>query len=234
MRPSLLMLAFVALLWSCTDDGKKPATDNSNTDATTEETNTSNSEAATTTANTNPETEEKVTETQVTQEQASLMNRLRGYDGNISAVRPLEAKAIKDLMPQKLAGLSIYENEGETNLGFDAPTTFVVTIYRDGYDIIKIAVTDTGGSPSTIMAVAPWANQNLSKETSRGFDRTTTYKKFPAHERYNTEAKIGVFEYIMDMRYVIAMDGKNQTVEQMRAAADELNLDRLIAMGKKK
>ncbi|MEO0775763.1 MAG: hypothetical protein AAF146_04345 [Bacteroidota bacterium] len=233
MKMSLMALAAVLLLWSCTGDAAQNG-EGAAAEPTTMESSADNAAPTTNTAEPGTDTTERVERMPVTQEQADLMNRLRGYDGNISPVRPLPAEDIKALMPTKLVGLAIYENEGETNLGFDSPTTFVVAIYRDGYEIIKIAVTDTGGSPSTMMAVAPWANQNLNRETARGFDRSTTYKKYPAHERYNTEAKVGVFEYVMDMRYVVSMDGKNQTVEQMRAAADELNLDRLIEMGKKK
>ena len=160
-------------------------------------------------------------------QQLELQNKLRGYSGDIASIAPFTVDQIKELMPDKLGGLFIYENEGETSAALGAPATFVVTIYRENYNIIKIAVTDTGNSPSTILASAQWANQNISKNRENGFDRTTTYKDYPAHEQYNQVTKVGVFEYIIDHRFVVSCQGKNLTIEQMRAAMDELNLDRL-------
>lgn len=166
-------------------------------------------------------------ETQLNMEQVELQNKMRGYAGNIASVAPISADQIKGLMPDKLGGLFIYENEGETNAALGAPATFVVTIYRENYNIIKIAVTDTGGAPATILATAQWSNQNLDRNLPNGFDRTTTFEGRPAHEQFNNQTKVGVFEYIIDHRFVVSCQGKNLTIDQMRAMMKELNLDRL-------
>lgn len=166
------------------------------------------------------------------QNQADLQNKLRGYSGDIPSVAPVSVDEIKALMPDNLAGLFIYENEGETSAALGAPATFVVTIYREKYNIIKIAVTDSGRAPATILAAAQWANQNINRNSEKGFDRTTTYKGYPAHEQYNNRTKVGMFEYIIDDRFIISCQGKNRTIEQMRAAMDELDLDRLKSLVK--
>lgn len=163
-------------------------------------------------------------------EQAELQNKMRGYSGNIASVTPLGVDQIKELMPTTLSGLFVYENEGETSMALGAPATFVVAIYREEHDILKVAVTDSGGSPSTILAAAQWSNQNISKNSEKGFDRTTTYRGHPAREKYNNQTKVGVFEYIIDHRYIVSCQGKNITIEQMRAAMDELNLERLKSL----
>ncbi len=168
----------------------------------------------------------------LTMSQAELQNKLRGYSGEVPSVAPFTADQIKELMPDKLAGLFIYENEGESSAALGAPATFVVTIYRENYNIIKIAITDSGAAPATILAAAQWSNQNINKNSANGFDRTTTYKTYPAHEQYNNATKVGMFEYIIDHRFIVSCQGKNRTIEQMRAAMDELNLDRLKTLKK--
>lgn len=229
MKYPLILIAFALVLASC--NGKNGAAEVTDEATATTEKPAPNGAVPNSTPTVVEEGEEAPP---LTMEQAELQNRLRGYSGNIPSVAPIPAEDIKDLMPQKLAGLFLYENEGETNAALGAPTTFVVTIYRENYNIIKVSVTDTGGSTTTLMASAPWANQTLNKKNDRGFDRTTTYKRYPAHEQYNLEAKVGVFEYIIDSRYVISMQGKNNSIELMRQAADELNLDQLKALGAKR
>ncbi len=222
-----ILLLAVFTFSSCGDKGSSANVAASESPATTESPKSAVPNKSTTTQVDGEEGEYKNEASPLTMSQAELQNKLRGYSGNIPSVEPLTVDQIKALMPNKLAGLAIYENEGETSAALGAPATFVVTIYRENYNIIKVAVTDSGAAPATILAAAQWSNQNINKNSDNGFDRTTTYKGYPAHEQYNNQTKVGMFEYIIGHRFIVSCQGKNRTIEQMRAAMDELNLDRL-------
>lgn len=226
----MTLLAFMSLISCGKTDHSKVDKPDENTDTpakvNTPPANTSPAKAAENAPQTSG-TEQNETPVALNMEQVELQNKMRGYSGNISSVTPLTVDQIKSLLPKTLAGLFVYENEGETSAALGSPATFVVVIYRENYNIIKIAITDTGGSPSVVLAAAQWSNQNINRNSEKGFDRITTYKDHPAREKYNNQTKVGVFEYIIDHRYVISCQGKNLTIDQMKQAMDELNLERL-------
>ncbi|GGM75196.1 hypothetical protein GCM10010967_03460 [Dyadobacter beijingensis] len=149
--------------------------------------------------------------------------------GDREAVDPVDFRKLKDLLPEKLAGMSRTEATGEKSgaMGFTVSTA-QAKYQGSSDDRLNIEIVDTGGIAGvSTMALAAWSIAEIDKETTTGYERTTKIEGYKAFEKYNNESKSGEINVLVADRYVVNVEGDNVSVDQLKEALKGINLSDL-------
>lgn len=149
--------------------------------------------------------------------------------GDREAVDPVDFRKLKDLLPENLAGMSRTEATGEKTgaMGFTVSTAQAK--YKGSADeSLDIEIVDTGGIAGvSTMALAAWSIAEIDKETTHGYEKTTTLDGHKAFEKYDNESKSGEINVLVADRYVVNVEGDHVTVDQIKEALKGIDLGKL-------
>lgn len=151
--------------------------------------------------------------------------------GDRKAVDPVDFRKLKDLLPEQLAGLSRIEATGEKSgaMGFTVSTAQAK--YKGPDSSLDIEIVDTGGIAGvSTMALAAWSIADIDKETTTGYERTTSLDGYKAFEKYDNESKSGEINVLVADRYVVNVQGDNVSVEQLKEILKTIDLSKLGEM----
>jgi len=198
MHISCLILVFVCLLSSC--NGKK------------EEENEQESETSPTT-------------TKALQQFADKAKDIK----NKGTVDPVDFRKLKELLPEKAAGLKRIEATGEKSGAAGFTISRAEAKYGDnGETAAHIEIFDTGGIAGVgTMALAAWTMADIDKETSTGYEKTTTLEGYKGYEKYDSQSKSGELNVLVADRFVVNINGNNLSVEKLKSILTSLDLDKL-------
>jgi len=164
------------------------------------------------------------------QKQVDLKNIVRGKNP-AEEQKLLSVDQVQSLFPDGIGDMSIMNRGGETNSILSAPATFVKNEYRNGNQVARINFTDTGGSPRVLVGIANWSNQVINKDEKQFYERTRTFGGFPAYERVIRKSNANNFEYIIDNRWIFAIQSLNMPIEKVHEIAGFLNPNDLRKLG---
>ena len=149
--------------------------------------------------------------------------------GDRKAVDPIDFRKLKDLMPDKIAGLSRTEATGEKSgaMGFTVSTANAK--YKgSGDENMDIEIVDTGGIAGvSTMALAGWSMAEIDKETTTGYEKTTKLEGYKAYEKYDNDSKSGEVNLLVADRFVVNVQGDHITMDQLKDALKDLDLSKL-------
>ncbi|MCF0053150.1 hypothetical protein MUK70_20555 [Dyadobacter chenwenxiniae] len=149
--------------------------------------------------------------------------------GSREAVDPIDFRKLKELMPEKIGGMSRTEATGEKSgaMGFTVSTARAK--YKgDGDANLDIEIVDTGGIAGvSTMALAGWSMAEIDKETTTGYEKTTKIDGYKAFEKYDNEGKNGELNVLVADRFVVNVQGDHITVDQLKDALKDLDLAKL-------
>ncbi|MCE7067778.1 hypothetical protein [Dyadobacter sp. CY326] len=149
--------------------------------------------------------------------------------GDRKAVDPIDFRKLKDLMPEKIGGLSRTEATGEKSgaMGFTVSTANAK--YKgEGDESLDIEIVDTGGIAGvSTMALAGWSMAEIDKETTTGYEKTTKIEGYKGFEKYDNESKSGELNVLVADRFVVNVQGNNVSIDQLKGALKDLNLAKL-------
>ena len=144
-------------------------------------------------------------------------------------VNPVDFRKLKEFLPEKIAGFKRTEVSGEKNgaMGFTLSTA--EASYNGSNDAsIHLEILDTGGiAGAATMAMAAWTMADIDKESDTSYEKTTQLDGYKAFEKYDSQSKSGELNLLVADRYVVNVNGNNVTMEQMKNALADLNLNRL-------
>lgn len=149
--------------------------------------------------------------------------------GDREAVDPIDFRKLKDLLPEKLSGMSRTEATGEKSgaMGFTVSTA-QAKYKGDSNESLDIEIVDTGGIAGvSTMALAAWSIAEIDKETANGYERTTQIDGHKAFEKYDNQDKSGEINVLVGDRYVVNVQGDNVTVDQLKEALNGIDLGKL-------
>lgn len=152
--------------------------------------------------------------------QVDLRNILQGKkETTVQTTVPVAS--LQSVFPEQLNGLDRHKLGGEQNSILGHPCTFSSAEYRnvDGTQVVRIAITDTGGDPRSILGLCPWAVQVVNKDEETFYERTRTFGGFPAHERFIPSSQVSNFDYVVNKRYVVTIHGRNLPIETIHKMA---------------
>ncbi|MDQ6478475.1 hypothetical protein [Dyadobacter sp. LHD-138] len=148
---------------------------------------------------------------------------------NKEPVDPVDFRKLKELLPEKAAGLSRKEASGEKNGAMGFTISRAEAKYADESNAsVHVEIFDTGGVAGVAtMALAAWTMADIDKETETGYEKTTKIEGYKGYEKYNNESKSGEINVLVADRFVVNVNGDNVTMDQLKGILADMNLDKL-------
>ncbi|WP_254562772.1 hypothetical protein [Dyadobacter diqingensis] len=148
---------------------------------------------------------------------------------NKEPVDPVDFRKLKELLPEKAAGLSRKEASGEKNGAMGFTISRAEARYSDESNTsVHVEIFDTGGVAGVAtMALAAWTMADIDKETENGYEKTTKIEGYKGFEKYNNESKSGEINVLVADRFVVNVNGDNLTMDQLKSILADIDLDKL-------
>jgi len=145
---------------------------------------------------------------------------------------PINFREIKKVLPNRLAGMTMEDTEGQTRgfLGFKMST--VKGIYQSDDGQLNVKIVDVAGAGKLVSKVANWTDLDVDKESKDGYERTTVIDGYQAYEKYDSRRQKGQVALLVDDRFIIDIQGKNITERQLRDAMNDINIRKLKRLAK--
>jgi hypothetical protein len=151
----------------------------------------------------------------------------------IGAAQPVDFRKLRDWLPQNLGGLDRSGQMGEKTgaMGFSVARA-EAEYGQPGQAWIKTSITDLAAlGPMASMASLGWTSAEVDRETSTGYERTTTIQGNRALEKYDNKSRSGSASLMAGGRFLIEIEGQNIDATQIPAALKALDFNALQAIG---
>lgn len=146
-------------------------------------------------------------------------------------VDPIDFRKLKDMLPERAAGLERTEATGEKNGAMGFSLSQAQGKYESGEASLEIEITDTGGvGGMAMMGMAAWAMAEVDKETATGYEKTTRIDGYKAHEQYDNKRENGEVNVLVGDRFIVSVKGRKISMAQIKDTLDALNLAKLAKM----
>lgn len=122
-------------------------------------------------------------------------------------VEIIEAKKLKEFLPETLAGLKRTEFSSEKS-GIKG---WKVSTAKAGYEEegkrLDVVITDTGNLGGAFMGIANWAEVEIDRESNDGYERTTTIEGHKAIEKFDRNNQTGSLTLLIENRLILDIKG---------------------------
>jgi hypothetical protein len=166
-------------------------------------------------------------EKSVEQAMQEMQQALKG-DGEAAEV--IDFRQLKELLPEKLAGMERTEHTGEKvgMMGINMSTARAT--YRQGDQSLEASIIDFAGVGMALVGVAAWANMEFDRETDQGYERTGKIDGYKSFERYDSADKSGETSVLVADRFILAVSGTKVEARELEKAIQELNPKKLARL----
>jgi hypothetical protein len=161
-----------------------------------------------------------------------MQEAVKNMGGENGGAEPINFRELKELLPDKVAGMKSEEKTGETTGMMGMKISMARSEYRDGNKSIEITINDAAGIPAAMMGLASWANLSFDRESDNEVERTFTMDGYKAFEQYNFKEKSGTTAILVADRFVVNVEGRNVERDDIQDAAKELGLKKLEKQAK--
>jgi len=147
-------------------------------------------------------------------------------------ITAVTAASLKGQLPETLAGMTRTEASAERNQMMGVDMTIAESQYEGQNDAsISLTITDVGNMSGPMrMGMAGWAMAEYNRETDTGYEKTATFSGYKGMEEYNTESKSGTIRVFVADRFVIELDGSNVTIDTLKQALGQIDLQKIASM----
>ncbi|HRR09188.1 MAG TPA: hypothetical protein PLO56_10905 [Rhodothermales bacterium] len=185
------------------------------------------SEAEKTVQETTPAVQDLQSAAKEAQKALEGLSATQNGDGTAQQVDPVPFKDLQSVLPSNVGGAPQSNLEGEKvgMMGFNVSNAGAR--YESGDKSISIKITDTGNMKGFAMLGFAWINNNFEREDANGYERTTKINGNPSLEKYNQTNQDGEVSSLIGGRFVVSVDGRNVTAEELKAALASVNTGQL-------
>ncbi|NNE29159.1 MAG: hypothetical protein HKN16_05960 [Saprospiraceae bacterium] len=169
----------------------------------------------------------------LTESQLALKRHLGDPNQNAQVATLITAEDLISLYPTSMGDLSLFDQGGEISESLGQPATLTRTIYRKGNNVARVNLIDTGGHPGSLLATAHWGPRGIHREAENLLEQTRTFRGFPAFQRWLPKLQQSNFEYVIDNRFVVSIQGKNIDMAQVEEIAKFLSPAKIRRLAKK-
>ena len=153
------------------------------------------------------------------------------------ATGPVDFNKLKEMLPEKLAGLTRKEATAErTGFGNVKVSTALATYKGDDNNRdapeVSLQIFDYGPNSMLIQGMTAWTKTNVDRESDDGFSKSLKIQDQPAIQDYLNVGKAGQMQVLVGERFLVSISTANLSVEQFKKLGDELKLKELAALGK--
>ncbi|HWI19222.1 MAG TPA: hypothetical protein VNT81_15820 [Vicinamibacterales bacterium] len=159
----------------------------------------------------------------------SMANALNAAGGDGKPVEPVSFQTLQAQLP-KVSGWEMKEPEGE-RMTMPVPFSQIETRYTKDSARIDVKIVDTGFAQ---LLVAPWSMMlasGYSRETSRGYEKSTTIGGNPAIEKWNKDRKNGELDVLLGKRFMVTIEGREiSDISELHAFASNFDFGAIAAL----
>ena len=144
---------------------------------------------------------------------------------------PISFRDFYDFVPDRMGDFERTSREGKTEgaLGFEVSMVEADYEDEDG-GRIEMAIVDLGAIPISVGNFVDWLDIEVDEESDRGWKRTSEYEGYPAMEEFrfrDGEHGTGDFVFFVEERFLVALEGRNVTAEDLSDFRDRIDVDDL-------
>jgi hypothetical protein len=161
----------------------------------------------------------------------SMANALSGAAGSVDGkpVEPIAFQTLKSHLPA-VSGWEMKEPEGE-RMTMPVPFSQIEARYTKGESRVDVKIVDTGFAQ---LLIAPWSMMLASgyeRETSRGYEKSTTIAGNPAIEKWNKDRKNGEIDVLLGKRFMVTIEGRDiDDITQLQQFASNFDFGAIAAL----
>lgn len=154
-----------------------------------------------------------------------VAKQLQSGDGQVK--EPVNFRELKDLLPSSIGGMNQENAEGQTSGAMGFSISQAEADYQSGDKSIHLSIMDAGGVSGALMGLAAWSVATVDRETSDGYERTSTLKGHKSYERYSKSSRDGQVSVIVGSRFVVNAEGSGVSMDELKEAIEKVNLRKL-------
>jgi hypothetical protein len=146
-------------------------------------------------------------------------------------IEPVDFRALKELLPDKLAGMNRVSADGSRKNIMGVSSSKAEALYQDGKGgRIALEITDVGNLTGVTAMAFAWVSIDIDKEGDSGYERTTTVGGRKAYERYTKADRSGEFDVLVAGRFIVGAKAKGIDMKTFKEAVAKLDLAKLEAL----
>ena len=152
-----------------------------------------------------------------------------GASGDVKAVEPVSFRDLQTLFPD----IDGWEKAKPTGERMTAPFPFsqAEVRYKKDDSRLEIKIMDSGFNQLLFTPYAMFMQAGYEKETSNGYEKSTTVGGQPGWEKWNTEGKDGQVNAFVGKRYILSVEGRNvEDIKVLHDVVGKIDLGKLAAM----
>jgi hypothetical protein len=145
---------------------------------------------------------------------------------------PIDFRKLKEALPQELAGFEKGDSSGEKNNAFGIAVSEAKQSFRtaDGSKSVRFEITDPGSLAGPFALANMWMNVEIDKETSNGFEKTSTAGGRKLHEKWNKSSKHAEVQMVVGNRFMVEVDARGVDMNDVKALITKIDIAKLEAM----
>ncbi len=157
-----------------------------------------------------------------------------GAAGAVGAVsyEPVDFRKLKEALPAELAGFETGESEGSKNNAFGISVSEAKRSFRskDGAKRVRFEIVDPGSLAGPFALAHVWLNIEVDKESSDGYEKTTTVAGRRVHEKWSKSSKRAEVQTVVGKRFLVEVEAEGLEMSEVKSLVDKLNLATLEAL----
>lgn len=168
-------------------------------------------------------------------EAMKALGAMAGAAGGVvgsGSFEPIDFRKLKEALPQELAGFEKGESSGEKNNAFGIAVSEAKQSFRtaDGSKSVRFEITDPGSLAGPFALANMWMNIDIDKETSSGYEKTSTVGGRKLHEKWNKSSKHAEVQMVVGNRFMIEVDAQGVDMNDVKALISKIDVAKLESM----
>ncbi len=145
---------------------------------------------------------------------------------------PIDFRKLKEALPAELVGFEKGDAEGSKNSAFGINVSEAKQSFRsaDGKKSVRFEITDPGSLAGPFALAHMWLNIEVDKESSSGYEKTSTVGGRRVHEKWDTSGKRGEVQTVVGKRFLVEVDARGLEMHEVKALLSTLDIGKLESM----
>jgi hypothetical protein len=149
-----------------------------------------------------------------------------------ASYEPIDFRKLREAMPAELAGFEKEGSEGSKNSAFGINVSEAKQTFKsaDGNKRVRFEITDPGSLAGPFALAHMWLNIEVDKETSSGYEKTSTVAGRRVHEKWNASGKHAEVQTVVGKRFLVEVDARGLDMNEVKALLTKIDISRLESM----
>lgn len=151
-------------------------------------------------------------------------------------LEPVDWRDLRDLLPDRLAGMERTSVDGETSEALGLHVSSVEVEYESDDADLTVHLVDLGSLSGVVSEGLDWLDARVDKGGDWGYERSTTYHGYSAFEKMHRDRRETRLEtqILVGDRFVVAieMEGRGLDEDALDAVREAIDLDRLAHLAR--